>query len=125
MSAIPHPRSLVISALALAILASGCRQSLPLAPKHQVDGALSNIGLYCGEATKLITFGGHEARVRQLDAAAKTSAQHLVAIMRHDPDATYLGQSMREVVAGTASATSECRLTRASDFLSSAARSAG
>lgn len=103
---------------------TGCRKAQPGAPKHAVDGALSNIGLYCGEATTLETFGGHERRVKQLDSAASTSAHHLVEIMKRNPQATYLGLSMLKVVDGAASETQECRLTQTSKTLSAAVRSA-
>lgn len=116
----------VAAVLALTLLAglAGCRKASPNAPKHAVDGALANIGLYCGEATALETFGGHERRISQLDSAASTAAHHLIEIMKRNPQATYLGQSMLKVVDGTASATQECRLTQTSKRLSAALRSA-
>jgi hypothetical protein len=105
--------ALLVAAAALA----GCRSSEPLAPKAQVDGALSQIGLYCGESTQLLAFGGAHRRMAALDSAALIHAHRLVRIMRSDPSATYLGQSMRRVVNTAAAATAECRLLRTSSTL--------
>jgi hypothetical protein len=58
--------------------------------------------------------------VKKLDASARGSARRLIEIMRRDPKATYLGQTMREVVDTQASATSECGLSVPSSELSRA-----
>lgn len=103
--------------VAVAVLA-GCRSSKPLAPKAQVDGALSSLGIYCGEATQLEAFGGAHKRIVQLDAAALAHARRLIAIMRSDPSATYLGLSMRRVVDTASTETAGCKLVRTSSTLS-------
>jgi hypothetical protein len=113
-------RAVAASALALAALAAGCRSSSPLAPKKEVDSLLSSIGLYCGKATQLRTFPGHDRGVKKLDSSARETARHLIEIMHRDPKATYLGQTMREVVNTQASATSECGLSSTSSALSHA-----
>ncbi len=113
-------RAAATCTLALAALASGCRSSSPLAPKKEVDSLLSSIGLYCGKATQLRTFPGHAGEVKKLDSSARDTAHRLIGIMRRDPKATYLGQTMREVVDTEASATSECGLSSASSALSRA-----
>jgi hypothetical protein len=102
--------------LVLAVPAAGCRKSAPLAPKSEIDSVLSELGIYCGQATEQEAFG-HSAGLGRLDRAATTSARHLIRIMRADPEATYLGQSMRRVVSGAASETSECRMSRAASAL--------
>ena len=104
--------------LVLPAVMAGCRESAPLAPKTQVQAALSDLGVYCGEATEIDTFGRSSGRLEQLDSAAAGSAAHLIRIMRADPQATYLGLSMRRVVDGAAKETGECRLTRAATMLS-------
>jgi hypothetical protein len=108
------------AAAALLVFAAtvvGCRSSEPLAPKAQVDGALGQIGLYCGESTQLLVFGGAHRRIAALDSAALVHAHRLIRIMRSDPKATYLGLSMRRVVNTTAATTAECRLLRTSSTL--------
>lgn len=107
----------VAALMALVAGLAGCRSSQPLAPKLEVDGVLSSIGTYCGEATEIEAFGSHPARTRRLDSAALVEAHHLIRIMRSDPSATYLGQSMRRVVHTASSETSECRLATTSSAL--------
>jgi hypothetical protein len=111
------PMAAVACTLAAAAALSGCRSSQPLAPKAEVDGVLSNIGIYCGEATQLEDFPGHGRRIRQLDSAALGEAHHLIRIMRSGPSATYYGQSMRRVVSTASTATAGCRLGRTSSAL--------
>jgi hypothetical protein len=113
-------RAVAALALALAALATGCRSSSPLAPKKEVDSLLSSIGLSCGKAIQLRTFPGHGKEVKRLDSSARDTARHLIEVMHRDPEATYLGQTMREVVDTQASATSECGLSNTSAALSHA-----
>jgi hypothetical protein len=113
-------RSTVACMLVAAAALGGCRSSQPLAPKAEVDGVLSNLALYCGEATQLEVFPGHGRRIRQLDSAALSEAHHLIRIMRSDPSATYYGQSMRRVVATASTSAAGCRLGRTSSELSRA-----
>jgi hypothetical protein len=106
------------AAFLLCLLAlAGCRTSSPLAPKTQVQNTLSQLGLYCGEATELGAFAGHGRRIKQLDKQASQTARDLVRIMRADPQATYLGQNMRRVVGTAAKETDDCRLPQASSLL--------
>jgi hypothetical protein len=108
--------AVVLLCVAAAALA-GCRSSAPLAPKSQVQTTLSNLGIYCGQATQLEAFPGHSAGVTQLDQQATRSARDLIRIMRADPEATYLGQNMRRVVGTAAKEMDSCYLSKASSLL--------
>lgn len=111
-------RAAAVLLLCLAAAAfTGCRSSAPLAPKSQVQNALSSMGIYCGQATQLEAFPGHTAGVKQLDLRATRTAHELIRIMRADPEATYLGQNMRRIVGTVAKEMDSCYLPKASSLL--------
>jgi hypothetical protein len=106
------------AALLVCLLAlGGCRSVSPLAPKSQVQSLLANVAVNCGQATEIHAYGEERGRLPQLDRQAANSGRGLVRIMRADPQATYLGLTMRRVVDTVASATKECGLLRTSSLL--------
>jgi hypothetical protein len=106
------------AALLVCLLAvGGCRSVSPLAPKQQVQSLLAGVAVSCGQATEIRTYGEQRGRLPQLDRQAADSGRRLVRIMRADPQATYLGLTMRRVVDTVASETRECGLSRTSGLL--------
>jgi hypothetical protein len=92
--------------LACAAVLAGCAPAKPQAPQTTVADLLDAIGLRCGEALE----AGHGPVVKRLDAKAAKPAGQLVKIARRNPQASYLGKSMSQVVDAAASAATSCGL---------------
>jgi len=107
--------------IALLALVAGCgRASEPAAPKAAVDTAVTALSSRCGVALELRAYGRDSAQVRVLDAQSGTDAAHLIGTARALPDAIYLGQSMRDLLATEASALQRCGLVRTAARLATA-----
>jgi hypothetical protein len=90
--------------LACAAALAGCAPAKPQAPQTTVADLLNAIGLRCGEALEV----GHGPRA--LDAKAARAAAQLERIARRNPQASYLGKSMSQVVDTARSAAVSCGL---------------
>jgi hypothetical protein len=101
--------------LACAGVLAGCAPAKPQAPQTAVQDLLDTIGLNCGEALE----AGHGAPVRRLDARAAGAAAQLAKIARRNPQASYLGKSMSQVVDTAKSAATSCGLRTTARRLSS------
>jgi hypothetical protein len=99
--------------LACAVALAGCAPAKPQAPQTTVADLLDAIGLRCGEALE----AGHGSPA--LDAKAARAAGQLVRITRRNPQASYLGKSMSQVVDTAKSAATSCGLRETARRLSS------
>ena len=98
--------------VSLAAAAAGCgAPETPKAPKTAVADTVGKLGLFCGEATRVLAGDNDKATLRKLDSRAQPPAQRLIAIAKHQPKAVYLGSDMTALVATEASALSSCQLT--------------
>jgi hypothetical protein len=101
---------LVVSAVVAAGLAGCGAAETPKAPKTAVQSTVGKLGLYCGEATRLLAGDRDRATLRALDSRAAGPAKQLIAIARRDPKAVYLSSSMAQLVGTWATTASSCEL---------------
>ncbi|HLI58819.1 MAG TPA: hypothetical protein VKV21_04055 [Solirubrobacteraceae bacterium] len=104
-------------AAALAPALAGCGAPPPQPPlkdANLIDSATSGISTACGQAYVLGAFGGsHPAGMAALEASASASVAKLVLVAHRNPRWIYLGSSVRQIVAESASMLDACGLRRA------------
>jgi hypothetical protein len=111
----------VVVALAAAVAGCGVPET-PTAPKTAVQTTVGKLGLFCGEATRVLAGDRDRATLRRLDARAQPPAKQLIAIAKRDPTAIYLSSSMKQLVGTEASALSSCQLAATAKQLQTAYR---
>jgi hypothetical protein len=111
-----------IAAVLVAATAAGCGSSSePSAPKTAVDTAVSGLASRCGVALELRAYGRDGGpKVRRLDLQAESDARRLIGTQRAMPSATYLDQSMTQLLATEASDLRGCGLDRTAGLLARA-----
>lgn len=114
------------AALLLAVLAlAGCGVGYTRAPisyEELIDRATSGISDACGEAYQVAAFGGsHPRAMTTLEVSASSWGRKLAKVYHRNPQWSYLGQTVAQMVQESHAMLSSCGLPGAAKALSRAA----
>jgi hypothetical protein len=117
-----RPR-LLLAAVLLALLGSGCGAKPPQAPASEasaINTTVSELASRCGEAREILTTGEGTARLPALDHAAMGRATPLLSVLRKNAAWIYQGDTVAEIVKTWAADLAGCGLSRTAGELARA-----